>query len=55
MNKSKGKFELNKETVKKMLKSEEVMNIAKNEAEKLGEITEEFVGTQRVWVKGDEN
>ncbi len=38
-----------------MLKSEEVMNIAKNEAEKLGEITEEFVGTQRVWVKGEEN
>lgn len=55
MNNSKGKFELNKETVKKMLKSEEVMNIAKNEAEKRGDIEEEYVGTQRCWVKGKEH
>ncbi len=38
-----------------MLQSAEVMAIAKAEAEKRGEITEEFVGTQRVWVKGRED
>lgn len=55
MNEQKGKFELNRDGVKAMLQSAEVMAIAKAEAEKRGEITEEFVGTQRVWVKGREN
>ena len=55
MNEQKGKFELNRDGVKAMLQSAEVMAIAKSEAEKRGEITEEFVGTQRAWVKGREN
>ncbi len=55
MSEQKGKFELNRDGVKAMLQSAEVMAIAKAEAEKRGEITEEFVGTQRVWVKGREN
>lgn len=55
MNEQKGKFELNRDGVKAMLQSAEVVAIAKAEAEKRGEITEEFVGTQRAWVKGREN
>lgn len=55
MSEQKGKFELNRDGVKAMLQSAEVMAIAKAEAEKRGEITEEFVGTQRVWVKGRED
>ena len=55
MSEQKGKFELNRDGVKAMLQSAEVMAIAKAEAEKKGEITEEFVGTQRVWVKGRED
>ena len=55
MSEQKGKFELNRDGVKAMLQSAEAMAIAKAEAEKRGEITEEFVGTQRVWVKGREN
>lgn len=55
MSEQKGKFELNRDGVKAMLQSAEVMAIAKSEAEKRGEITEEFVGTQRVWVKGRED
>jgi hypothetical protein len=55
LSEQKGKFELNRDGVKAMLQSAEVMAIAKAEAEKRGEITEEFVGTQRVWVKGRED
>lgn len=55
MSEQKDKFELNRDGVKAMLQSAEVMAIAKAEAEKRGEITEEFVGTQRVWVKGRED
>lgn len=55
MSEQKGKFELNRDGVKAMLQSAEVMAIAKAEAEKRGEIIEEFVGTQRVWVKGRED
>lgn len=56
MKKRKDKFfEINYRTIQKMLKSEEVMSIAKSEAEKRGEITEAYVNTQRVWVKGKEN
>ncbi len=55
MSEQKGKFELNRDGVKAMLQSAEVMAIAKAEAEKRGEITEEYVGTQRVWVKGRED
>lgn len=55
MSEQKGKFELNRDGVKAMLQSAEVMAIAKAEAEKRGEITEEFIGTQRVWVKGRED
>lgn len=55
MSEQKGKFELNRDGVKAMLQSAEVMAIAKAEAEKRGEITEEFVGTQRAWVKGRED
>lgn len=54
LKKLKGRFELNKATVGKMLKSQEVLQIARNEAAKLGEIETEYVGTQRVWVKGKE-
>jgi hypothetical protein len=52
LNKSKGKFELNKETVRKILKSQEVMEAARKEAAKLGDIETEYIGTQRVWIKG---
>jgi hypothetical protein len=55
LSEQKGKFELNRDGVKAMLQSAEVMAIAKAEAEKRGEITEEFVGTQRAWVKGRED
>lgn len=54
MKQSKGRFELNKKGVKALLKSEECMKIAKEEAEKKGEIDTEYVGTQRVWVQGKE-
>lgn len=54
MSEQKGRFELNRDGIKAMLQSSEVMEIAKREAEKRGEVTEEFVGTQRVWVKGKE-
>jgi len=37
-----------------MLKSEEVMKIAVSEGSKLGNIEEQYVGTQRAWVKGTE-
>lgn len=50
----KGKFVLNTRTVNKMLKSDKVMEIALKEAEKIGTINEQFIGTQRVWVKGEE-
>ena len=55
MSEQKGKFELNRDGIKAMLQSAEAMAIAKAEAEKRGIITEEFVGTQRVWVKGRED
>jgi len=45
---------LNKPGIKAILQSSEAMEIAKREAEKRGEVTEEVVGTQRVWVKGKE-
>ena len=54
MKDSKGKFKLDTRTVGKMLKSEEVKQIAEKEAAKIGTIEEEFIGTQRVWVKGTE-
>lgn len=54
MSNSKGKFELNKEGIKEMLKSQEVMDVAIKEAEKLGEVQEHYVGTQRCWVGGKE-
>lgn len=52
MSERKGKFELNRDGVKALLQSAEAMEIAKKEAEKLGEVTEEYVGTQRAWAKG---
>lgn len=50
----KGEFKLNTRTVNKMLKSQEVMNVAEKEGAKLGTVEERYVGTQRVWVKGVE-
>lgn len=55
MNESKGRFELNRAGIKAILQSEEAMAIARQEAQKKGEITDEYVGTQRVWVKGKED
>lgn len=54
MKDSKGEFKLNTRTVNKMLKSEEVMQIALKESAKLGTVEEQYIGTQRVWVKGKE-
>ena len=54
MKDSKGKFELNTRTVNKILKSDKVMEIAKKEASKIGTVEEQYIGTQRVWVKGVE-
>lgn len=45
---------MNRAGIKAILQSSEAMEIAKREAEKKGEVTEEYVGTQRVWVKGKE-
>lgn len=49
---SKGKFELNTSFVNKILKSEEIKNIARAEAQKLGEIDTEYCSNERVWIKG---
>ena len=38
----------------KILKADEVMNIALKEGAKLGDIEEQYIGTQRAWVKGAE-
>lgn len=48
------KFDLNKETVKKMLRSKEVEEIALKEANRIGTIETNYVGVNRVWVKGTE-
>ena len=55
MKDSKAKFELNTRTINKMLKSEEVLEVALKEAEKIGTVEEHYIGTQRVWVGGTEN
>ncbi len=54
MKRSKDKFVLNKDGVKALLQSQTCLEIARKEAEKKGEITEEFIGTQRAWAKGKE-
>lgn len=54
MKDSKGKFELNTRTVNKILKSEEVMKVALKEGSRIGNVTEQYIGTQRAWVKGEE-
>lgn len=51
---SKGKFVLNKDGVKALLQSQTCLEIARKEAEKKGEVTEDFIGTQRAWAKGKE-
>lgn len=53
MKNSKGKFKLNTRTVNKMLKSDKVMQVALKEAGKIGTVEEQYIGTQRVWVKGE--
>lgn len=54
MNKLKGKFELNKDAIGKMLKSQPVLEVAEKEAKKLGDVETSYIGTQRVWVRGIE-
>lgn len=54
MKSSKDKFEVDYQAVGRVLKSQEVMEVAVKEAEKIGEIEEKYVGTQRVWVGGRE-
>ena len=54
MSELKGKFKLNTRTVNKILKSDKVMEIAKKEGAKIGNVEESYIGTQRVWVKGEE-
>lgn len=54
MSDSKGKFVLNRAAVKALLQSEKCQEIARKEAEKKGEVTDEYVGTQRAWAKGVE-
>lgn len=55
MSQSKGKFILNRAGIKAILQSQECQNIAREEAEKLGEVTDEYIGTQRAWVRGTED
>lgn len=50
-----GKFKLNYAGINAMLQSQECQEIAKKEAEKLGQVTDEYIGTQRAWVRGTEN
>ena len=52
MKESKGKFELNKDGVKALLQSQACLDIARKEAEKMGELDSDYVGTQRAWAKG---
>lgn len=54
MNNSKDRFEVDYQAVGRILKSQEIMDVAIKEAEKIGNIEEKYVGTQRVWVGGRE-
>ena len=54
MKQSKGKFVLNKDGVKALLQSQTCLEIARKEAEKKGEVAEDFIDTQRAWAKGKE-
>lgn len=54
MKQSKDKFVLNRDGVKALLQSQTCLEIARKEAEKKGEVTEDFIGTQRAWAKGKE-
>lgn len=38
-----------------MMQSQPCQEIARREAEKRGEITDEYIGTQRAWVRVKEN
>ena len=55
MSKSKGRFELNRAGIKAILQSQECLNIAREEAAKRGEVTDEYIGTQRAWARGIED
>jgi hypothetical protein len=55
LSKSKGRFELNRAGIKAILQSQECQNIAREEASKRGEVTDEYIGTQRAWARGTED
>ncbi len=55
MSQSKGKFVLNRAGIKAILQSQECQNIAREEASKRGEVTDEYIGTQRAWARGIED
>jgi len=55
LSRSKGRFELNRAGIKAILQSQECQDIAREEAAKLGEVTDEYIGTQRVWARGIED
>lgn len=50
--KGKGKFKLNSKGVKELLQSQQCQAVCKSEAAKMGDLTEEYVGTQRAWAIG---
>ena len=55
MSESKGRFELNRAGIKAILQSQECQDIARQEAAKRGEVTDEYIGTQRAWARGIED
>lgn len=55
MSQSKGKFILNRAGIKAILQSQVCQDIAREEAAKRGEVTDEYIGTQRAWARGTEN
>ena len=50
-----GDFVPNSAGIFAMMQSQPCQEIARREAEKRGEITDEYIGTQRVWVRVKEN
>ena len=46
---------MNRAGIKAILQSQECQDIARQEAAKRGEVTDEYIGTQRAWARGTED
>lgn len=55
MSQSKGKFVLNRAASRRFFSRRNLKDIARQEAAKRGEVTDEYIGTQRAWAKGIED